>query len=107
MAWRDTTEEQEERSRGKGRWFAPGSSGWEAFGARWDQADKEGIAFGLSAPQVLAAGRQGMSLREYAAFSGVRTIDEYTQHVENESVLRQALTELSVERAKDELRGAS
>ena len=41
------------------------------------------------------------------AFTGVRTVDEYRQHVENEAVLKQALTELSVERAKDELRGVS
>ena len=106
--WRDLTgASRNSRSRRRASGSRPAVSGWEAFGLRFDQAAKEGIAFGLSAAQVIAAGRQGMPLREYAAFSGVRTIDEYTQHVENESVLRQALTELVVERAKDELRGVS
>lgn len=38
-----TGEEQELAIREQGKWFVPASSGWEAFGLRFDQAAKEDV----------------------------------------------------------------
>ena len=113
MLWRNLTrEEQEAELRGQGRWAAPGSPGWEAFGLQWDKASVEGSRFGLDAGQVLAAGRiPGMSLAEYAALQQVRNIDDFQQLeerlAESEEVRAQARRDLELEKVKAALRDAT
>jgi hypothetical protein len=97
--------------RGQGRWAAPGSPGWEAFGLQWDKASVEGARFGLNAGEVLAAGRiPDMTVAEYAALQRVRNVDDFRQLeerlAESQEVRAQARRDLELERVKAALRGA-